>query len=155
MNEGVDLDVLQNLLEPKHETRFAKEQHSHKFVKAVADLFRKNDENGLWRIEAAEDGKEYFVRSELADPEAIVQSSVGPWVMTVDKTGNNITLAYKGIPVKKFASSEFKFTDAVAFGSRIASQFDSPVFRKRILADLGPATKELLQKQAPEFLKLS
>lgn len=155
MNEGVDLGTLQNLLEPKRETRFAKEQHGHKFVKAIADLFRKNDEDGLWRIEASEDGKEYFVRSELSDPEAIVQSSTGPWTMTTDKANENVTLAYKSIPVKKFAASEFKFADPVKFSARIASQFDTLAFRRHIMAELGPATKELLQKQAPEFLKLS
>ena len=153
MNEGVDLNVLQDFLEPKRETRFAKEQHNQKFIKAAADLFRKNDEDGLWRIETAEDGKDYFVRTDIVDPENVVQSSTSLWSMTADKAGENVTLAYSNVPVKRFTASEFKFTKASvnAFCKRVLSQTEDSQFKRHIVAEMGSSTKELLQKQAPEL----
>jgi len=135
--------------------RVAREGSEHLFKKAAADLFRKNDEEGLWKIETAETGEEFFIRTEIEDPEASFTKEASLWSVAADKGNKNITLAYKNIPLKRFASAEFGFTEGnvSAFCDRILASVADKEFKKHIFAELGPQTKKTVEIECPELFK--
>ena len=80
----------------------------------------KNEEECAWKVEQAADGKQYFVRNE---PIENGLSKAG-WSAATNRTGDSITLAYQGVPVKRFAQEEFGFkvVDVEAFASFIVKR---------------------------------
>jgi len=157
---GLDFDILAknlgaDMVKTAGTKRIAVENNQHLFTKAVADLFRKNDDGGLWKVEAAEDGKEYFVRTDLTDSDAPVVKESSDWSIASDKQCANVTLSYKSIPLKKFASSEFGFTkdNVGSFCNRIMSSVSDSEFRKHVFAELSSCTQEILKAECPELLK--
>lgn len=157
---GIDFGVLaEGLGEKQIKTaslqRVAVEGNKHLFVNAVADLFRKNDEDGLWKIETAEDGKDYFTRTEIVDPSQPIVQESSEWKAVADKEQTNVTLSYRDIPIKRFAAKEFKFAkqEVNEFCKHVISKTSDVEFRKHVLAEVTPYTKDLLTKQCPELLK--
>lgn len=134
--------------------RIARKGSEHLFKEAVADLFRKNDEDGLWKIETA-DGEDFFIRTEIEDPEAAIVKEASLWSAATDKKSENITLAYKNIPLKRFTSSEFGFTkeNVSKFCDRILASVSDEEFKKHLFAEMGLQTKKTIETECPELLK--
>lgn len=156
---GIDYEALAEGLGMQKKTasvkKIAVKDNKHLFREAVADLFRKNDEDGLWKIETADDGNDYFIRTELSDPEESIVQESSEWSAVTDREKENVTLSYKNIPVKRFASSEFRFTkeDAGNFCKHVVDKTSDKEFRKHVFAELTPYTKDVLTKQCPELFK--
>jgi len=70
----------------------------------------KDESECAWKIEQAADGKQYFVRNDLIENGL----SKAGWSAAVNRTADTITLAYQGVPVKRFTQAEFKFEGAKA-----------------------------------------
>lgn len=95
-----DFEFLDNILSPK---RVLKEGNQSKFVKVAFDIFRKFDDDGLWKIEADENGVEYFVRTS---DEVVKEGSID----AVFDDDDNITILHNDVPVCSFSALELGLT---------------------------------------------
>lgn len=79
-------------------------------IKKIAFDFYKVDNDpysGFWvSEESPEDGKMYLVRA--SDPEAELENT-GEWSATSDHKHENITLAYKAVPIARLSHDEYGF----------------------------------------------
>lgn len=83
--------------------------NENRMVRVAFDLFRLdgNNREDLWVVQADDDGNEFLMRTyNLPDEEDLIQKS-SEWEVLLDKTGQNLTIAYKEIPVKRIAASEY------------------------------------------------
>src|SRR5271157_2858831 len=86
------------------------------FTHIAFDVWTANDSKveSLWILEKDEkDGKEYLVaRYDNEDKPLETKSN---WSAVNDKESKNITLAYRNVPIKRFASADFGFTKDDAY----------------------------------------
>lgn len=124
------------------------------FKKVAFDLYRVDNDpyDGLWTI-ADVDGKSSLVRT--GDP-VFEQDSSGDWSAISDYDRENITLAYRNVPLARFSSSEFGFSkdDIMTFKSALldrASQDEE--FMRHVFATQPKGKIEALSQTFPELKK--
>jgi len=110
--ENTDLKTLESTLNPD-KTRISYADNRHLFIRVAFDVFKMTGSpvESYWTLEKDDDGKEYLVANyekSVDAPEIQVNSN---WEALSDKRAENITLLYRGVPIKRFASSEYKFDD--------------------------------------------
>ena len=102
--------------------KFALETVKNHLHKVAFDVFQLDNDpyDGLWKLESSvEDGKDYLVR---LDNEEVYKTS---WSATSNEDCTSITLAYKNIPIHRFASNDFGF-----------SKDDICLFKKSLLENI-------------------
>lgn len=155
----LDFEQIARVINPDN-TRVSYEENRHLFRKVAFDVFQLADSpiESYWILETGDDGKEYLVAQydegvESADLE--VRGSVN-WEAFSDKEAKNVTVFYKGVPIRRCASSEFGFNEA-----------DIHIFRQALIngltSDASLVTKmiesmpeekrQALQEQFPELSK--
>jgi hypothetical protein len=84
--------------------------NEHRITRVAFDLVRFNDNTSeeLWQIQSSDDG-EFLVRTYNLPEDKIVSES--DWTVNLDKSGENITVAYKNMPIQRFASKQFGAED--------------------------------------------
>lgn len=92
-------------------------EQSGKFVRADLGVFRNKDDHSIWQVERDDAGIDYIVRTDSYD---VPQSS--EWTASANREGDTVTLAYKSYPVRRFASAEFKFSDADDFAKFLVTK---------------------------------
>jgi hypothetical protein len=98
-------------------TRYAFDTHGHLFRKIAFDRFKPIHglKSQLWELRKGEDGKDYLFALYNEGEDLVSQSNKDqPWEAVSDSTGQNITLAYKKVPVYCFASAQYGFEAADA-----------------------------------------
>lgn len=107
--------------------------------------------DGLWKLELnADDGKEYLVRMD-----AINETSNNGWTATSSENGNNITLAYKDVPVQRLSGKIFGFSknDVGIFKKALVEKIaHDNGFRDMIVGMLTDENKVELVKAFPELM---
>ena len=85
--------------------------NEHRLIRVAFDLFHLKDGNpeDLWQVQSSDDG-EFLVRtySLPEDEEKKVASS--KWTVELDKKEENLTVAYRNIPVLKLAAKNYGIT---------------------------------------------
>ena len=84
---------------------------SGKFAQVGINLFRHQENNTIWQVEAGEDETNYIVRAEPEEEQNMVVESSDDeeWTATSDSEKDSVTLAYRGTPMCRFASKECGF----------------------------------------------
>lgn len=93
---------------------------SGKFVRADLGVFRKSDDHSVWELKTDDAGQQFIVRTEQYDTPT--QAS---WTASANRTGDSVTLAYKGYPVRRFAKAEFNYEDANDFAQFLVKKASS------------------------------
>lgn len=107
--------------------------------------------DGLWKLEAASDGKEYLVR---IDSEPAVEVKTGGWTATANDNGTSLTLAYKGMPIQRLSAKIFGFSksDVIIFKRALLEKVVSNSSFRDMLIDMQPEDKKReLIKLFPEL----
>ncbi len=106
--------------------------------------------NDLWRIENTDDG-DFLVRA--SNPEFQVKESSN-WKAVSDFGCENITLSYCGVPIARFASSEYSFSpeDIGMFKAALLERaVDDSEFVKQVFASQSDAKRAAISGAFPEL----
>ena len=76
-------------------------------VKVLSDHYE-----GLWKVEEDEAGSKHLVRA--SDP-VFKSEEGGHWSATSDYDLKNVVLSYKAVPIYRFSSNEYGFSDGDIF----------------------------------------
>ena len=127
---------------------------SGKIKKIAFDVFRvENDPyNSLWTVDEV-DGKSYLIRS--TDPQYNNQDR-GSWTATSSYDKDNVTLAYKKIPIARFSSDQYGFSsnDIITFKLALLDSTADESFVKDVLMEQPQAKRDALASEFPEFNKI-
>ncbi len=124
-------------------------------IKKVAfDIYKvMNDQyDGLWKVEEV-GGTKFLVRA--SDPKFDTKDD-GSWSATSSYDGNNVTLAYKNVPICKFESDSFGFSpnDVGTFKSAVLEELkENPEFLKGVFKSQSKLKTEALTNVFPELKK--
>lgn len=126
-------------------TKIPYEPNKHLFKKVAFDVFQMNSaqKESLWSLESDEDGSQYLV-ALYDDDQSDGLESKSNWQALSDKESKNITLTYKDVPIKRFASQDYGF-DAN----------DIHLFQKSLVGLLNSnpsVVSEMLRSQSKERL---
>lgn len=126
------------------------EKYKNHFRKVAFDVYKTDASEQLWELRTADDGRQYLY-ALYSEPEDIVASSKTEFQASADHKGENVTLAYKQVPIFRFASSEYKFTpeQASAFAEFVS---DKAKDRKWIDALMSEAMSEERRKVVSKLL---
>lgn len=154
MTETLEWDKLAKNIIP-NTTRIEFEPNKRYFTKIAFDVFQLNTSSveSLWILEKDDkDGREYLV-AKYEDPQPLEAKS--NWLALLDNEGKNITLAYKDVPIQRFASSNFGFTkdDAYIFQRMLVQKLNSDKsFVEKLLKSQPKEKQEFLLTQFPELV---
>jgi len=148
MLENINIEALNKQLEIKETvTKYAWNDDTRKLFKRVAfDVYQSDDVQGLWKVEAAEDGKEYLVCTE----ENLVVE--GNWKALSDSTGNSITLSYQEIPLCKFdVNEDYNKIEALQFKRKLVAKLQNPITQKQFVDTLPKYRQDILLAKYPNI----
>lgn len=122
--------------------------------KYAFDVYKVDNDpyESLWIRQDFEDGP-YLVRA--SDPQYSKEEK-GDWTAVSDYNRENITLAYKDIPIARFSSDEFGFDpkDVMSFKAALLESVEADgSFVKNILSGQPSGKREALMQTFPEFKK--
>ena len=106
------------------------EENKHLFTKVAGafDVFQMNSSSveSYWILEKGDDGQEYLV-AQYEDSFDEPIESINSWEALSDRAGENVTLSYKNVPIKRLASSEYGFnsSDVHIFIKALTEKLDS------------------------------
>lgn len=106
--------------------------------------------NDLWKVESTSEG-DFLVRA--SNPEFQVKESSN-WKAISDFGCENITLSYRGVPIARFASSEYSFSpdDIGIFKSALLERAaDDSEFVKQVFASQSDAKRDAISSAFPEL----
>ncbi|MFA5048449.1 MAG: hypothetical protein WC516_05510 [Patescibacteria group bacterium] len=86
--------------------------NEHRLVRVAFDLFRFKDRNpeDLWQVQSSDDG-EFLVRT-YALPDEQEEKVATAWSVELDKKEENLTIAYRNIPILRLAAKNFGLTES-------------------------------------------
>ena len=132
--------------------------NKHLFTKVAFDVYQYNNgiTESLWTLEKDENGEEYLVAqyddgSEVQDKPLQSKSS---WEALSDQEGANVTLYYRGVPIKRLTSSDYSFdkSDVHIFKSAVTKKLsDDKGFVSKLLDNLPEEKRESLINSFPEL----
>lgn len=130
--------------------------NKHLFTKVAFDVFQLNNSpiESLWQLENDENGKPFLVamyNDEDSEDKLMAKSS---WNTLSDKSGQNITLLYKDMPIHRFASNEYGFNkdDVHIFQNTLLEKLNSDSeFRQKLLNSKNEEVKNQILKKFPEL----
>lgn len=131
-------------------------ENKHRFTKIGFDVFHLNSSpiESYWILEKDENGKEYLSANYEIEPEEKLQAK-GSWEALSDKESKNITLLYKGVPIKRFASSEYGFEgdDVGVFKNALVNKLSvSQEFVDKLMEVLTEEKRDALIEVFPELV---
>ncbi len=131
-------------------------ENRHLFTKVAFDVFQMNDSpfEAYWTLETGEDGEEYLVATYDAESKESGLTSESKWEALSDKKSENVTLFYRGVPVKRFASCEYNFnsSDVNIFKSSLVGKLKKEAsFVNKLLKVLPNEKKTALVQTFPEL----
>lgn len=124
------------------------------FKKVAFDRFKVDNDpyESLWAL-AEIDGKPHLVRSSNPQFE---YKTAGDWGVASDYDKKNVTLLYKNIPITRFSSDEYGFTesDISIFKSALVQKTQSDEsFIRELLKDQPTSKTSALVNTFPELKK--
>jgi hypothetical protein len=136
--------------------RILYEENKHRFTKVAFDVFQLNGSpvESLWVLEDGDDGKQYLAAMYEEMVAENKMESKGNWETILDKKSENLTLLYKDVPIKRFASSAYGFTkdDVHIFQRTLIEKLNSDKEFVNLLIKSQPkTTQDELFKKFPEL----
>lgn len=154
--DTLDFEKLAKTVNPDT-TRLPYQQVKQHFTKVAFDVFQLNNTpfESYWILEQGEDGQEYLVAKYDDAPDGELEAH-GSWQALSDKTASNVTVYYKGVPVKRCTASDFGFTtdDVHLFTKTVADGLNgNDELAEKMLAELPAEKADALAQQFPELKK--
>ena len=154
--ETIDLTKVASVVDPDNK-RLLYSRHKHLFTKVGFDVFQMNSSpiESYWLLEKGDDGEEYLVANyekELVEEKLSTQSS--SWKALSDKESKNVTLLYNGVPIQRFASSEYGFEadDVHIFKSALVDKLSAhQEFVSKLMKVLSEEKRNALIQAFPEL----
>ena len=125
------------------------------FRKVAFDIY-KDHYDGLWKLQDM-DGQQLLVRS--SDPKYSYVDGKDGWSASSDYDHKNITLCYKNIPIQRFSSEEYDFSEndiSIFKSALLESVNEDRDFVRNVLSSQPKSKLEALCGTFPEidgFLK--
>lgn len=153
--ETVDLTKVADIINT-NKKRLPFNKYKHLFTKVAFDVFQLNSSNveSYWILEKDEDGSEYLAANYEVAPKDGIQVESG-WEALSDKEAKNVTLSYKGVPIKRLASSEFGFNedDVGLFKKALVNKLSSDKeFVNKLMNILTTEKRNALVEVFPELV---
>ncbi len=142
-----DLSKISNIVNPDLSAVPVK-GNEHRMIRVAFDLFRlkNNDPEELWQVQSSDDG-EFLVRTYvLPEDEKITTSD---WTVIEDGKKANLTISYKGIPIKRIVTAEY---DGVKTEEDVLT-LQKALFRKLASDDFVIKMFNSLSENKQEMLK--
>jgi len=149
MSADYDWARLAEVIEPKPDTRRLRwDEVRGGFRKIAWDVYKPMDgSEQLWELRDGDDGNKYLyamyesapVKTSEGEPATEFKATASSdWTAICDRDRKNVTLSFKGFPLKRFASDEFKFMpdEAERFASFIQAKAAEPYFIRQIIKGL-------------------
>jgi hypothetical protein len=109
-----DWNKVDQVVNPRPVNKLDYESNKHMFRKVAFDAYKALDGNSdrLWELRDEEDGKTYLYALYGDASELIANSNEEEkdWKAAADSDGKNVTLAYKQVPIYRFASDKYPFS---------------------------------------------
>lgn len=142
MND-LDWGSLDQVINPDA-TKYRFADVAHLFRKVAFDVYKPlTGIEQLWELRAGDDGESYLyaLYGDSEDLTVKSEDKTGPWQATSDRTGENVTLSYKNIPIMRFASEKegFKKAEARDFAAFLETRIQDKDFMDTLVANLPPA----------------
>jgi len=134
---------------------YSEELEASKAIRRVAfDVYRvENDPyRSLWQVEES-DGRKHLVR--MSDPKYDSRGQ-GDWAAISDYEHQNVTLAYKNVPVARFSAESYGFNpdDISSFKTALLELVgEDEGFLKEVLAEQPQGKQHALVSSFPELSK--
>lgn len=129
--------------------------NEHRLVRVAFDLFRFKDGNPeeLWQVQSSDDG-EFLVRTYALPDEQEEKKVAASWTVELDKKEENLTVAYRHIPLMRLAAKNYGLTsseDVRLLQRVIYNKINTDdEFVNKLIKTLS-AEKQMLLKQAGFF----
>ncbi len=142
-------------LKSKNKIKFSEELLRKGFFQKVAfDVYKVDNDpySDLWVLQDIE-GSQYLVRAE--NPKYQSEES-GDWTVASNYDKDNITLAYKNVPIARFSSDKYGFLpeDIITFKSALLDRVEKDVDFVRDVFKSEPEQKRTaLVHSFPELVK--
>jgi hypothetical protein len=148
---SVDYQVLGKKIEKKKAYRF--EEVKDRLEKVAFDVVRfkdSDDIDGLWQIQATDDGE--VIVAMYADEKPLESKS--SWKVLADKTGSNLSIFYKSEPVVKMAAASLGIPcdDTDLLCRTLTDGLDkNVVMRNAFINELSVEERDILLQKHPEL----
>ena len=147
-------EVLQTM--KPNNNRLHYKENKHLFTKVAFDVFQLNSSpvEAHWTLEKGDDGAEYLVATYDVGSDDTGLEAKSHWEALSDKSSENVTLFYRGVPIKRFASSDYSFnsSDVQVFKSTLVDKLTKEASFVNKLLDILPEEKKTALAQAfPEL----
>jgi hypothetical protein len=160
MSANFDWARLAGVVEPKRDTQqLLWDDVRSGFRKIAWDVYKPlSGSDQLWELRDGEDGNKYLfamyenspvkTSEEETPPDELKVTASSDWAAICDRDRKNITLSFKGYPLKRFSSDEFKFMpdDAERFAAFLQSKTASSDFVKQVIKGLPLNTAGVLSE---------
>lgn len=152
--ETIDLTKVAKVVDPDKK-RLPYGKYKHLFTKVAFDVFQLNSSpvESYWTLEKGDDGQEYLVANYEKEPDEKLQVK-SSWEALSDKESKNVTLLYKGVPIKRFASSDYGFesNDVNIFKNALVNKLSAdPEFVDKLMKILTEEKRSALIEAFPEL----
>jgi len=129
---------------------YAEAVNNPRFTRANLGMFKDNSDGSIWKLQTAEDGRQYIVKTDLDD---VIRQ--GHWSILPSRTGESVTVAYASTPVQCFAAKEFGFEKqhASAFAEILSDRLkaNEQEFAKALVQTVPSERRAALQKSFSIF----
>lgn len=127
------------------------EEVKNRFKKVAWDVYKPlTGSEMLWELRDVEGEKFLFALYDVDDSNLTAKSEEkpSPWTAISSLAGDNITLSWAGVPVYRFANSEYKFkaSEANDFAKFIQRKASDESFVEGIKAKMPEIKREALEK---------
>ena len=158
---GIDLTKVNDVVNPD-KNKLPVQGNEHRMVKVAFDVFRlKGDEtDDLWQVQADDDG-EFLVRTNkyldtINDEERAKLAK--EWSISIDKKGENLTIAYSNDPIKRIASAQYganSYNDVITLKQTLLEKLASENFVSKLVSSLPKEKQDYLQSKYSKFANLT
>lgn len=118
--------------------------------KIAFDVFKATNGDSLWQLQEDDDGQK-FLYAIYGEPAELTATSadINGWKATPDRDGKNVSLAFKNLPLIRFASAEHGFdpAEATEFAQFLETKVQDPEFVAKMSASLPENKRALLQAE--------
>jgi len=131
--------------------RLVYEDVKSRFRKVAWDVYKPlTGSDMLWELRDVEGEKFLFALYDGDEAELTVKSKTetSPWTAISSLAGENVTLSWEGVPVYRFANSEYKFktSEANDFAKFIQRKASDESFVEGIKAKMPEIKRKALEK---------
>lgn len=146
MPNDFDWSIVEEAISPKKDNKLNFDKVSHLFRKVAFDVYKPlSGSDKLWELRE-ENGEKFLVALYDDSTDMVVESQTNDsdWTAVADSEGKNVTLAFKKVPIYRFASGQYKFSSSLAhdFARFIEKKAQDGAFLHQLLEQMPKAKRD-------------